>query len=291
MFADLHLHTRYSDGTYTSGDLVAAASGHGLALISLTDHDTLEGCAEVEAEAAKAGIRFISGTEVTAELFGRELHILGYLVDSASEPLARELERAQGIRQNRVRQMVARLQSQGIPLEAEAVFEMAKCNAPGRPHVARALVQAGHCGSLDEAFERFLKKDRPGWVPKEKMPAAKAIELIHGAHGLAVLAHPGLNHDDSLIAKLKDFGLDGLECFHPKHGGGATAKYQAIARDLGLLVTGGSDCHGRSKNRPTMGSVKLPMSFVDTLLDYQRNRPSSPAPTGGPHGSHPRPAS
>jgi predicted metal-dependent phosphoesterase TrpH len=272
MFADLHLHTRYSDGTYTSEDLVAAAKGHQLALIALTDHDTLEGCAEVEAEAAKVGIRFITGTEVTAELQGREIHILGYLVDPASEALSRELGKAQVIRQNRVREMVARLQAQGIPLQAEAVFEMAKCNAPGRPHVARALVQAGHCGNLDEAFERFLKKDRPGWVPKEKMPASKAVELIHQAGGLAVLAHPGLNHDDSLVAKLKGFGLDGLECFHPKHGTGAVARYQAMARDLGLLVTGGSDCHGRSKNRPTMGSVKLPMSFVEMLLKCQRSR-------------------
>lgn len=278
MFADLHLHTCYSDGTYTPDDLVAAAAGHGLALISLTDHDTLEGCAEVEAAASKVGIRFIPGTEVTAELCGRELHILGYLVDPASDPLARELGRAQVIRQNRVREMVARLQTLGLSLEADAVFELARCKAPGRPHVARALVQAGHCGSLDEAFERFLKKDRPGWVPKEKIPAARAVELIHAAGGLAVLAHPGLNHDDSLIAKLKDCGIDGLECFHPKHGGNATAKYQSIARELGLLVTGGSDCHGRSKNRPTMGTVKVPLELVEALLDRQRSR--KPAPSG-----------
>lgn len=286
MFADLHLHTRYSDGTYTSEDLVEAAKWHGLSLIALTDHDTLEGCSEVEAAAAKVGIRFVVGTEVTAELHGREIHILGYLVDPACESLSQELGKAQVIRQNRVREMVARLQSQGIPLEAEVVFEMAKCNAPGRPHVARALVQAGHCGSLDEAFERFLKKDRPGWVPKDKMPASKAVDLIHQAGGLAVLAHPGLNHDDSLVAKLKAFGLDGLECFHPKHGPSAVARYQAMARDLGLLVTGGSDCHGRSKNRPTMGSVKLPMAFVDALLELQRTRRATPAMSATP-GSEP----
>lgn len=265
MFADLHLHTRHSDGTYTPGELVAAAAGHGLSVIALTDHDTVEGCPATEAEARRAGIEFVPGTEITAELDGRELHILGYLIDQQEPALAGELKAAQLVRQNRVRAMVARLNARNVPLTAEAVFELAGCSAPGRPHVARALVQAGWCATLDEAFERYLKKDRPGWVPKRKMSAARTIELIHGAGGLAVMAHPGLNHDDTMIERLARSGLDGLECFHPKHGPGATAKYQAIAGRLGLLVTGGSDCHGMSKNKPTMGTVKVPVALVDAL--------------------------
>lgn len=278
MFADLHLHTKSSDGTYTPAELVAAAGEHHLSLIALTDHDTLEGCSAVAAAAAGAGIEFIPGTEITAELDGREIHILGYLVDAQHPDLARELVRAQAIRQNRVREMVARLNACQVPLPVEEVFTLAECSAPGRPHVARALVKHGLCATLDEAFERYLKKDRPGWVPKEKMSAQRVVELIHAAGGLAVMAHPGLNHDDRLIGKLAAYGLDGLECFHPKHNAAASERYQVMARELGLVITGGSDCHGRSKNRPTMGTVKLPFAYVDALRARHRER-------------HPRPAS
>jgi predicted metal-dependent phosphoesterase TrpH len=264
MFADLHLHTRHSDGTYSPEDLAAAAAEHGLAVVALTDHDTMEGCDATAEAAGRLGIGFIAGAELTAEVAGRELHILGYFM--AQGDLARAMERAQRIRQERIHEMVANLNALGVGLQAEAVFELARCKSPGRPHVARALVEGGFCSSLDEAFERYLKKDRPGWAPKAKIPADEAISLIQGAGGLAVLAHPGLNRDDAVVDKLVEFGLDGIECFHPKHNAAATEKYLALARRMGLLVTGGSDCHGRSKNRPTMGSVKLPMEHVEALF-------------------------
>jgi predicted metal-dependent phosphoesterase TrpH len=265
MFADLHLHTRHSDGTYTPEELVSAAHAQGLSLIAVTDHDTTEACAAVKHAAGVLGLGFIPGTEITAELHGRELHILGYFLNTDDVPLRNALAQAQAIRQKRVREMVARLNARNVPISAEAVFALANCSAPGRPHVARALVQRGFCSSLDEAFERYLKKDRPGWVPKEKMSTAHAVALIHAAGGLAVMAHPGLNHDDSLIGKVARLGVDGLECFHPRHPVAATQKYLAMARKFGLLVTGGSDCHGTSKNRPTIGTVKLSMEYVDAL--------------------------
>src|SRR4029077_12209073 len=134
---------------------------------------------------------------------------------------------------------------------------VSKCRAPGWPHMARALVQAGLCSSLDEAFERFLKKNRPAWVPKFKMSAAEATELIHEAGGVAVMAHPGLNRSDEVIPGMVDDGLDGIECFHTKHSQAMSEHYLQIAEKFGLLVTGGSDCHGVSKGRPLIGSVKL----------------------------------
>jgi predicted metal-dependent phosphoesterase TrpH len=279
MFADLHLHTRYSDGTYTPAELVSAAHGVGLAEIALTDHDTLDGCDEVKTLAAEAGIGFIPGTEITAELDGRELHILGYFVDAQHPDLARELRAAQDIRRKRVKDMVARLNARAIPLSVDAVLELANCSAPGRPHVARALVAAGFCSSLDEAFERFLKKDRPGWVPKRKMSAARALELIHAAGGVAVMAHPGLNHDDRMVSRLARMGVDGLECHHPKHGPAAVARYEEMARELGLVVTGGSDCHGMSKARPTIGTVKIPTVRVDALRERLAQRREGRAST------------
>lgn len=284
MFADLHLHTRHSDGTYTPSELVEAAVQQRLSVIALTDHDTLEGCQTVGELSAAAGIEFIPGTEVTAELQGRELHILGYWLDPSHPELASELARAQAIRQDRVRQMVARLNARSVPLDVDAVFAVANCKAPGRPHVARALVAAGICSNLDEAFERYLKKDRPGWVPKEKMSAVQAIELIHAAGGVAIMAHPGLNHDDSLIEKLARQGLDGIECFHPKHNLPATERYKAMARTLGLVITGGSDCHGRSKNRPTIGTVKLPLEYMEALRSRHSglHTPREEPPAGHP---------
>src|SRR5260221_13743072 len=165
MFADLHLHTRFSDGTYSPEEMVGHARRHGLAALALTDHDTVEGCAPTAAACAAAGIEFLTGTELTAEQNGEEIHILGYVFDLENPRLLAELGKFQMVRQQRIREMVARLNEMSVPLNVEAVFALANCRAPGRPHVARAMVQAGLCRSLDEAFERFLKKNRPAWVP------------------------------------------------------------------------------------------------------------------------------
>src|SRR5882757_3944385 len=140
MFADLHLHTNFSDGTYTPEELVSHGKRHGLAAMALTDHDTVEGCARMAAACEAEGIEFITGTELTAESHGNELHLLGYGIDVENQKLLTETGRFQQVRQNRIREMVARLNELGIPLETEAVFTLANCRSPGRPHVARALV-------------------------------------------------------------------------------------------------------------------------------------------------------
>jgi hypothetical protein len=274
-YADLHLHTQFSDGTYSPEELVAQAQRHGLAALALTDHDTVEGCARCATACQGAGILFIPGTELTAEQDGHELHILGYCIDTQSRELLAEVAQFQNVRQNRIREMVARLKQIRVPLEAEAVFELAKCRSPGRPHVARALVQAGLCSSLDEAFERFLKKNRPAWVPKFKISASDAINLVHNAGGVAVLAHPGLNRCDEVIPGMVEAGLDGIECFHTKHSTATSDHYLKIAEHFHLLITGGSDCHGMSKGRPLIGSVKLPYLYVEKLRAraQDRNRP------------------
>ena len=265
MFADLHLHTQFSDGTYSPQELAAQAKRHALSAIALTDHDTVEGCAPTAQACAAAGIEFIPGTELTAEQEGHELHILGYCVDTHNPKLLSEIAKFQLVRQNRIREMVARLNQLNVPLQAEAVFNLANCRAPGRPHVARALVAARLCASLDEAFERFLKKNRPAWVPKFKMSAAIAIKLIHDAGGVAVMAHPGLNHSDEVIPAMAEAGLDGIECFHTKHSTGTAGHYLQLADRFHLLVTGGSDCHGTSKGQPVIGGVKLPYQHVEKL--------------------------
>jgi predicted metal-dependent phosphoesterase TrpH len=277
MFADLHLHTNFSDGTYTPEELVAQAQRHGLAAMALTDHDTVEGCPRTAAACAAARIEFITGTELTAEQDGNELHVLGYYLDVQNPRFLGEIAQFQTVRQNRIREMVLRLNEHDVPLTAEEVFELANCRAPGRPHVARALVNAGLCSSLDEAFERFLKKNRVAWVPKFKISAQDAIQLIHQAGGVAVLAHPGLNRTDDVIPGMVAAGLDGIECFHTKHSTVVAERYLEIADRHQLLVTGGSDCHGMSKGKPLIGTVRVPYQHVEKLRARAEERKAGAA--------------
>jgi predicted metal-dependent phosphoesterase TrpH len=270
-FADLHLHTLFSDGTFTPEELAQRGAQLGLVALALTDHDTVEGCARMAQACQALGIEFIPGAELTAEFEGYETHLLGYFLDARQPVLLAEINKFQTVRQERIHEMAARLNNLGIPLRAEAVFALANCHSPGRPHVARALVQAGHCGSMDEAFERFLKKGRPAWVPKFKITARAAMDLIHQAGGLAVLAHPGLNHCDHVIPRLAAEGLDGLECFHSKHTPTQSEYYMALARRLNLAITGGSDCHGFSKGKPLIGGVRLPVIYLEKLKAARRS--------------------
>ena len=277
MFADLHLHTRFSDGSFTPEQVVEHAVKQHLSTLALTDHDTLEGCVPMMAACAAAGIEFISGIELTAECADHEVHLLGYFLDLENEVLLRAISLFQSVRQERIREMVLRLNRLGVPLRAEDVFTVANCRSPGRPHVARALAELGHCRTMDEAFERFLKRHRPAWVPKHKLSAASAIELLHQAGGLAVMAHPGLSRTDSVIPKLAAAGLDGLECFHSRHSTAQVQHYLMIADGLSLLATGGSDCHGDSRGKPLIGTVKLPYEYVLRLKQRGAERHQSAA--------------
>lgn len=265
MFTDLHLHTTFSDGTYSPEELAAEARRYNLVAVALTDHDTVEGCTRMRQACTGSNIEFIPASELTAEINGIELHMLGYFLDVENPRLLREMARFQEGRQERIREIVARLRKMQVPLEEEEVFALANCKSPGRPHVARALIQRKVCSSLDEAFERFLKKNRPAWVPKEKICATDALEMIHEAGGLAVLAHPGLARSEEAIPALIEAGMDGLECFHTRHSASASEYYVGVAEQHDLVVTGGSDCHGMNKGKPLIGSIKLPYDYVRQL--------------------------
>ena len=267
MFTDLHLHTSFSDGTYSPEELASEARKFGLVAVALTDHDTVEGCARMRAACDSCRIEFIPATELTAEINGVELHMLGYFLDISNPKLLEEMSRFQEGRTERIKEIVSRLRQLNVPLREEDVFGLAQCKSPGRPHVARALIQRNVCANLDEAFERFLKKNRPGWVPKQKIPASEALGLIHEAGGLAVLAHPGLARSEEAIPALIEAGLDGIECFHTRHSPAASEYYVSVAEEHNLLITGGSDCHGMNKGKPLIGSIKLPYEYVRLLKE------------------------
>lgn len=275
MFADLHTHTHFSDGTYSPEELATRACEVGLGAIALTDHDSVEGCDRMAVACAQRELEFVPGAEFTAELRGQEIHILGYWLDTTSALLQSRLAGFQAVRTSRIRDMVHRLNQRGIPLTADSVLELANCRAPGRPHIARALVQGGHCKDFDDAFERFLKKGRPGWVAKAKMEAVTAIELIHSVGGVAVLAHPALYRSDKLIPEVVAAGLDGIECWHSKHTPEISEHYTAMTAGYGLVATGGSDCHGMNKGQPLIGRVKIPYEQVEQL---KARRPAPAAP-------------
>jgi len=260
--ADLHLHTHFSDGTFSPEELAEHGERVGLSVMSLTDHDTIGGCERMAAACAGRGIEFITGCEFTVGHDDTELHILGYLLDTHHHRLCSELAKFQEVRRNRIHEMVERLQKNGVEITSEDVMSIANNDAPGRPHIGRALVAKRVCSSLDEAFRRWLKKGKPAWVPKAKLSSDEAIELIHEAGGLAVIAHPGLYHRDDVIPALVEMGIDGIECLYTRHSTTMTEHYLMLAEKYGLLVTGGSDCHGENKGKPLIGSVKVPYDYI-----------------------------
>jgi 3',5'-nucleoside bisphosphate phosphatase len=239
------------------------ARQHGLACIALTDHDTVEGCAAHGrgVRGGGHGIHPRHGTHRRAR--GHEVHLLGYFLDTQNEKLLTDIARFQAVRQNRIHEMVARSTSWRAA-QVETVFALANCKSPGRPHVARALVKAGLVGTWTRRSSVFLKKGRPAWVPKAKMSALEGVELIHQAGGLAVMAHPGLNRTDEIIPALVDAGWTALNVFTPSIPPCVRA-LSGNGRKFHLLVTGGSDCHGFSKGKPLIGTVKLPYEHVEKL--------------------------
>ncbi len=269
---DLHLHTYYSDGTFTPEQVAKAAEEMNLAAISLTDHDTIEGCDRLAKACEERHIEFIPGTELSVDIEGHEMHLLGYFLDTQNERLITETTRYQQNRTNRVHGLVDQLNEMGINLEADQVFDLAKCKAPGRPHVARALVKYGFCGSVDEAFSRFLRRGAPAWVPKTNVDYREGIDLIHQAGGLAVMAHPGLNKIDHLIPDLVKAGLDGLECWHTRHPKSTAKRYREMAERYGLIITGGSDCHGAGRGRPLIGTVRVPYEILERMKKRLRSQ-------------------
>ena len=265
--ADLHLHTRFSDGGWTPSELVQEAARLGFGTIAVTDHDTVDGIAESLAAGEKTGVEVIAGMEVTSDLDGTEAHLLGFFLgDTWQAPALRAvLDRAKQLRLERIERFVARLCQLGVPLSVADVMAGSDCGTTGRLHVALALQRRGVVGSVEEAFGRFLRRGRPAFVDRQRISIAEAIGHIERAGGVAVLAHPGLLNRDNQIEELVTLGLAGLEVWHPGHSPAQTSRYLKMTERLGLLATGGSDSHGPMRDELVFGSVRLPRERVEAL--------------------------
>ncbi len=265
--ADLHTHTRYSDGAFTPVELAREAHRCGLTAVAVTDHDTLEGVCEARQAGEALGVEVITGVEITACVAQQEIHLLGYFFhdDWAESTLAVALRHAQQVREQRARQFVVRLNELGVAVTMADVAACAERGSVGRPHVAEALVRRGVVKSIEEAFERFLKRGKPAFVERYRMEAAEAIRHVKRAGGVPVLAHPGLNRVDDRLHELRDQGLSGLEVWHSKHSRAQTEHYRELATKLGLIATGGSDCHGPARGKPLLGTVVVGYHVVEAL--------------------------
>lgn len=268
MAADLHIHTTFSDGCETPEEVVAKAKEAKLSAIAITDHDNVEGIKSAQAAGEKLGIKVIPGIEFTTEVPEAEIHILGYFVNDKDPKLRAVLEKIQGSRHSRIFMILEKLKKIGVNLDPDKVFAFSKGASAGRPHVARALVEAGVVKSIRSAFDKYLGWQGPAYVPHYKLTPEGAVKLILENGGIPVYAHPLVSDHDKIIPELVSFGLKGIEVFYPGHSDEQRAYYLALAKKLGLLVTGGSDYHGAANPREgRLGEVYLPDEYMEKLFE------------------------
>lgn len=269
---DLHVHTVASDGLLTPAEVIDLAVQIGLKGIAITDHDTLKGLhpAAEYIRTNNINLDLVPGIEINTDVEIGEVHILGYFIDPGDEKLKNRLEEIKGFRRERALKMIGRLAELGLHVTVEAVEGLARGDLIGRPHIAMALKEKGYVGSIREAFDKYIAQGGPAYVPRYKFPPAEAIALIHQAGGIAVLAHPGLIKDEKTIAGIVDLGIDGVEVYYPEHNENQIKDYEKLAKDHGLLITGGSDFHGTDsmESHSPLGAAGL---SDDLLLNIKRN--------------------
>ncbi|MFQ6129894.1 MAG: PHP domain-containing protein [Candidatus Hadarchaeaceae archaeon] len=261
-FADLHVHTRASDGGELAGEVVRQAREVGLAAIGIADHDSVDGIGAALKASGKYEVEVIPSVELSAYLDNSELHILGYFINWRDERFKAMLRMFQEVRMNRAKEMVEKLRGLGLDISYEDVLVEADKGVVGRPHVARALTNHGYVKSINGAFERYIGAGGPAYVDKYRLPSVEAIKEIRRIGGIPVLAHPLYGFREEMLPELLKQGLKGIEVYHSKHDISATRRFEDLARQHNLLVTGGSDSHGFDV---PVGTVRVPYELVEKL--------------------------
>lgn len=269
---DLHLHSTRSDGTLTPEQLLHDIRLSGLTAFALTDHDTVQGCRDLQELMKPGDPELIVGVELSCSLEDGDIHLLGYMLDLDCKPFNQALTDFQEVRNKRGLAIVEKLSELGLTVDYQLVANAAGGAAVGRPHIAQAMVEASVVNTYEEAFYKYIKTGGPAYVPKKNLTPKEGIDLIHMAGGLAVLAHPVLEDAQAHIELLSREGLDGVEIYHPVHKRNDIDRLRYEASRFRLLVTGGSDFHGRASRHGAIGSQKVPDECLSKMKQLIQQR-------------------
>lgn len=270
-FADLHIHSTFSDGTLSPSEIIKKADKEGLSAVAITDHDCVDAIEPALKEASLYGIEVIPGVELSCEYNSNEVHILGYIIDCKDIWFREKLKKLCQRRIERVGKIVERLKLHGVDIGTDHIFKLSGCGSVGRLHIAQAMQEKGYVSNLKEAFNKYIGDKAPCYVGNFKLTPEDCIEMIDRIGGISILAHPGTLDTDELLSRLIDSGLDGIEVYHPDHRQSDVVNYLKIATRYKLLITGGSDFHGTRKEGVSLGSSKIPYELLEKLKDARRS--------------------
>jgi 3',5'-nucleoside bisphosphate phosphatase len=262
---DLHTHTNYSDGIFTPAELVEKAYKRGLDIISITDHDSINGIKEAVECAKDLGIEIIPGMEISTDVDDKEIHLLAYFIDTENEELLKYLSFFRDERMHRAKRMVQKLKNLGMKITMDDVIDHAQNCAIGRPHIAYTMIELGLIKNYNEAFEKYIGDYGPAFERKIHVSSQSALKLISDAGGLSFIAHPGYMKENLLLNLIKA-GIDGIECTHPSHSENQVQFYRGIVNQYCLLESGGSDFHGGKKmDEETLGKFTLGQNQFEAM--------------------------
>ncbi|NLD94152.1 MAG: PHP domain-containing protein [Fibrobacter sp.] len=264
---DLHIHTTFSDGASTVKEVFEAAHSKGISAISITDHDCTDAYPLAFELGAQLDIEVIPGVELSSEIDGTDIHVLGYFIDVENPVLVRKIDEMKDARYYRAKKIVENLNKQGIDLRFETVLSIAGLGAIGRPHIAAAMLKEELVYSFREAFDKYIGYGSTAYVEKLKMHPKEVFDLVKQAGGVPVLAHPGVTHVDERILEFIREGLQGIEVYHTEHPASAERHYTRIAKKHHLAISGGSDFHSSNQNRSEIGIPQVPYATVSSLKD------------------------
>lgn len=271
-YADLHIHTYYSDSTSSPEEVIKLAEDAGVSAIAVTDHDTIDSLQPLLK--IQSNVEIIPAVELSTKINNTEAHILGYFIDPHNQELLKKLAEIKQIRKDRVYKFGDKLKTIGVDIEPEKIIESAKYGTVGRMHIARYLIEKKYASCMHEVFRKYLGDSAPGYISVFRLTPRQAIRLIKNAGGVAVLAHPYTISNQGLVTKIINDGIDGLEVYYPERDGSQQEHYKTIAEKHGLLLTGGSDFHGELKKHISIGIVKIPYILVEKLKAARANMAS-----------------